>query len=114
MSPWDTFLHQFELLATALMGIILATIGDLVRLFHEQERGGPKVTFSHLPASLLRGTLMGVIAVSVSQYLHTAYNVPEIAGGGIGGALGYLGPTLINTGLQWLIDRSAKKKDPDA
>ena len=91
MSPWEAFLHQFELLAAAAMGITLATVGDLVRLFHEQERGGPKVTASHLPGSILRGVLMGVISVSISQYLHDAYNVPEIAGGGIGGALGYLG-----------------------
>lgn len=110
-SPWDTFLHQFELLTTAVMGILLATIGDLVRLFHEQERGGPKVTVGHLPASVLRGVLMGVISVSISQYLHTAYAVPEIAGGGIGGALGYLGPSMINTGFQWLASRFAKKAD---
>jgi H+/Cl- antiporter ClcA len=111
MSPWDQFLHQVELLATALTGIILATIGDLVRLFHEQERGGPKVTLAHFPGSLLRGTLMGVIAVSVSQYLHGAYNVPELAGGGIGGALGYLGPSMINVGFQWLASRFSKKAD---
>lgn len=113
MDAWDSFVHQLNLLSAAAMGIVLATIGDLVRLFHEQEQGGPKVTAAHIPSSMLRGTLMGVIAVSISQYLHTQYNVPEIAGGGIGGALGYLGPTMINQGLRHLVKRFGKKADGD-
>jgi len=107
----DTLFHQLELLATALMGIILAVVGDMARLFHEQERGGPKVTLSHLPGSLLRGTLMGVIAVSISSFLHTTYDVPELVGGGIGGALGYLGPTIITVGFSRLLEYFGPKKD---
>lgn len=107
----DTLLHQLELLLTALMGIILAVVGDMARLFHEQERGGPKVTLAHLPGSLLRGTLMGVIAVSISSFLHTSYNVPELVGGGIGGALGYLGPTIITVGFNRLLEYFSHKKD---
>ena len=107
----DTLIHQLELLLTALTGIILAVVGDMARLFHEQERGGPKVTLSHIPGSLLRGTLMGVIAVSISSFLHATYNVPELVGGGIGGALGYLGPTIITVGFNRLLEYFGPKKD---
>lgn len=111
MTAWDQFLHDIALLLTAVVGIVIAFIGDMVRLFHEQERGGAKVTLRHVPSSLLRSMLMGIIATAVSQYLHAAYNVPELAGGALGGILGYLGPTVIGLGFNVLADRFGKPKE---
>jgi hypothetical protein len=109
----NTFWHQIELLSTAALGIFLAFIGDMVRLFHEQERGGKIVSIHAVPGSLLRAILMGVIAVSIASFLNTTYGVPELAGGGIGGGLGYLGPTVITMGFQRALGFFRKPKGPE-
>lgn len=100
--------HQLELLGTAALGIVLAVAGDMVRLWHEHERGKRRWEWQQLPFSLIRGLLMGVIAVSFAQWAHAAYNVPELAGGGLGGVLGYLGPTII----PYWFERLARKFFP--
>jgi hypothetical protein len=89
----DNFHHQLELLTAAVLAIVLATLGDVVRLLHEEEHGRSKFSARRLPASLARGILMGVIATSFAQWAHEAYQVPELAGAALGGVMGYLGPT---------------------
>lgn len=114
MTAWDAFWHQISLLVTAFLGIFLAFIGDMVRLYHEQERGGTKVTLAALPSSLLRSILMGVIATATAAYLRDNYGLPELIGGALGGILGYLGPTIIGIGFKSFVERyaAAKKQGP--
>ena len=115
MSAWDEVLRQLALFTTAFLGILLAVIGDLVRLFHEQERGGQKVTLWHIPASLLRGALLGVIAVTLGNYLYAQFGLPELIGASLGGILGYKGPGAINQIVQIAKERllPPKPKDPE-
>lgn len=87
--------HQFELLLTAALGIVMAILADIVRTWHEHEQGKRQFKLALIPFSILRGLLMGVIAVSFAQWAHEAYQLPELAGGALGGILGYLGPTAI-------------------
>lgn len=114
MTAWDELLRQLGLLNTASTAIILAFIGDMVRLLHEQERGGPRFHWRMLPGVALRGSLMGVIATATSLYLHESYGLPELVGAALGGVLGYLGPTVLSVGFKAVLDRFApKSKGPD-
>ena len=110
MDAWEEFWHQIGLLATAFLGIFLAFVGDLVRLFHEQERGGTKVGLRALPGSIVRSILMGVIATATAGYLRDKFGLPELIGGALGGILGYLGPSIIGVGFKSLIEWYLPKK----
>lgn len=87
--------HAFDLFIAAVFAIVLAFVGSLTRLFHEHAHGtqlsGQRILFA-LPGAIL----MGVIGTATGQYLHDAWGLPEITGGALGGALGYLGPTTLN------------------
>lgn len=114
MSAWDEIWRQVALLGTAFLGIVFAAIGDVVRLLHLQEHGGPKLTLKLVPGIAFRSALMGVIATATAAYLRDAYSFPELAGGAIGGVLGYLGPSALTMSYQAAVARyaSAKPKDP--
>lgn len=109
MNHYETFWHQVELLLSSALAILLAIVGDLTRILHEDEQGGPKLTWRRTPAVLLRGCLMGVIATATSLYLSSAYAVPELAGAALGGILGYLGPSIIGTGVKAALARYLPK-----
>jgi hypothetical protein len=109
MTAWDELLRQLGLLGAATLGILFAFIGDVVRLLHIQERRGIKLNWHMIPGIALRGLLMGVIATAIAAYLRDAYGFPELAGGAIGGMLGYLGPTVLSTSFTALLDRYASK-----
>jgi hypothetical protein len=113
--PLSEMGRQIAMLGAATLGILFAFIGDMVRLLHLQERGGAKLTWRSVPGSALRGLLMGVIATATAAYLRDAYGFPELAGGAIGGVLGYLGPTMLSVSFNGLVQRYAsapKPKDP--
>lgn len=108
----DDFWSQVGLLGAATLGIFFAFIGDMVRLLHEHERGGSPLTWRQLPGSALRGLLMGVIATATAAYLRNNYGFPELAGGAIGGILGYLGPTILSVGFKTALDKFSVTKKP--
>lgn len=112
MTAWDEIWRQIAMLGAATLGILFAFIGDVVRLLHLQERGGPKLTWRMVPASALRGLLMGVIATAIAAYLRDAYGFPELVGGAVGGVLGYLGPTMLSISFNGLIQKYASAKPP--
>lgn len=110
MNAWEEFWRQIALLGSAALAIVLAIVGDLTRILHEEEQGGPRLSWKRAPSILLRGCLMGVIATTTSLYLHTAYGVPELAGAALGGILGYLGPSVIGTGVKAALARYLPKQ----
>ena len=114
MTPAEAVWHQIGLLAAAGLAILLAILGDLTRIMHEAEQGGPQLSWQRTPAILVRGVVMGIVAAATSAYLSQAYQVPELAGGALGGILGYTGPSVLGTGLKYLLERylPAKPKEP--
>jgi uncharacterized membrane protein YeaQ/YmgE (transglycosylase-associated protein family) len=54
--------------------------------------------------------LMGVIGTAAGQYLTSQWGLPELTGGALGGALGYLGPTVLNTIAAAVIKRWGQSK----
>ena len=114
MTPIESAWHQIGLLVAAGLSILLAILGDLTRIMHEAEQGGPQLSWRKAPAILVRGVTMGIVAAAVSAYLSAAYQVPEIAGAALGGIAGYLGPSSLGTGLKYVVERylPSKPKGP--
>ena len=114
MTPIESAWHQIGLLVAAGLSILLAILGDLTRIMHEAEQGGPQLSWRRTPAILVRGVVMGIVAAAIATYLNTAYQVPELAGAALGGIAGYLGPSVLGTGLKYILERylPAKPKGP--
>lgn len=109
---WDGFWHQISLLGSAGLAMVLAFIGDVVRLMHLQEQGQIKLTWRVLPGAMLRSALMGVIATATAIYLRDTYGFPELVGAALGGILGYLGPSALSMGFASLLARYVNPSKP--
>lgn len=92
----QAFNAAMDLLLSTIFAFIIALAGGLVRLFHERVHGEP-FSWSRVFLVLVSAVLLGVVGQTVGEYLHTNYNLPLITGGALGGLLGYLGPTFLDT-----------------
>lgn len=92
----QAFNAAMDLLLSTIFAFMIALAGGMVRLFHEQVHGEP-FSWSRVFLVLVSAILLGVLGQTVGEYLHTNYNLPELTGGALGGLLGYLGPTFLDT-----------------
>lgn len=106
----DQFLHAVDLFLAAVLAILLAFVGALTRLFHEHVHDRGELSWRRVAFSLPGAILMGVIGTAVGQYLHTQWGLPELTGGALGGALGYLGPTVLSVAANAAIKRWGQTK----
>lgn len=104
--------HAVDLFIAAVFAIVLAFVGSLTRLFHEHAHGN-QLTLQRVLFALPGAILMGVIGTATGQYLHEAWGLPELTGGALGGALGYLGPTILNAIATAAIRRWGQTKTGD-
>ncbi len=104
----DEFWHAVDLFLAAVFAIVLAFVGALTRLFHEHAHGSP-LTWVRVGLALPGAILMGVIGTAAGQYLHAEWSMPEMTGGALGGALGYLGPTILSAIAQAALKRWGPK-----
>ena len=75
----------------SLFALFLAFMGDLAKVFHEQQRGSPPLTWREHAERLPGVVVMGTTSAGVAFYAHDAWGL-SIWIGGLGGALlGYLG-----------------------
>lgn len=102
--------HAFDLFIAAVFAIVLAFVGSLTRLFHEHAHGN-QLTWQRVLFALPGAVLMGVIGTATGQYLHDAWGLPELTGGALGGALGYLGPSTLETLARLIVSRYFQPKD---
>lgn len=89
------FWNGIDLLLAAMFSIAIAFMGVLTRLVHEHVQEDRELSFRAVLFSLPAAVLMGVIGAAAGQYLHAQWALPELTGGALGGALGYLGPTIL-------------------
>lgn len=104
------FWQAIDLFLAALFAIMLAFMGALTRLFHEHVHERGELSWRRVVFALPGAILMGVIGTAAGQYLHSAWGLPEITGGALGGALGYLGPTILTVVANEVVKRWGQKK----
>lgn len=108
MNPLET---SWEIFLGTIFALVCSMLGTLARLAHEHSHGiaftWPRVLLS-IPAALI----MGVIGHATGEYLFQAYGFPDSTGGALAGALGYLGPTVINDGFAALLSYWRNKHEP--
>ena len=90
------FNQAMDLLFSTLFAFLIALAGGLVRLFHEQAHGEP-FSWPRVMLVLVAAILLGVIGQALGEYLSLNYGLPALTGGALGGLLGYLGPTFLDT-----------------
>jgi hypothetical protein len=114
MSVWEVLANAVDFFVWSLLAVLLAILGRVTKLFHEEARGNERVTFRVFLRNLPDALVVGIIATSLTYTAAEYLKVPIYAGVGLGGALGYLGlqtlvPILINA-----VQRLYKKKPTDA
>ena len=109
----NELVHAVELFLAAVFAILLAFVGALTRLFHEHAHG-QRLTWARVALALPGAILMGVIGTAAGQYMHAEWGLPELTGGALGGALGYLGPTILNAIAQAALKRWGQSKPEDS
>lgn len=109
----DQFWNSVELMLAATFAIVLAFMGALTRLFHEHVHERGELSWRRVAFALPGAVLMGVIGTAAGQYLHAEWGMPAITGGALGGALGYLGPTVLTIVANEVLKRWGQKKTGD-
>lgn len=107
------FWGAVDLFLAALFAILLAFMGALTRLFHEHVHERGELSWRRVAFALPGAVIMGVIGTASGQYLHAAWGMPEITGGALGGALGYLGPTILTVVANEAVKRWGQSKTGD-
>ena len=107
MTTWE---HLLQIAGGLLGAIILSTVGVFTRITHEHVQNIATFSWNRVLFSLPSAILMGVIGGSLGSYLQTTYSFPESIAWALAGALGYLGPTFINTGAKATISYFQKSQ----
>jgi hypothetical protein len=113
MTAWEMFLKSLDVLLYSSAAIILAILGRLAKLFHEEARGNQRLTFSVFLRNLPDALVVGIIAMSLTYTAAEYLRVPIYAGVGLGGALGYLGLQTLVPILTNAVRRIVKKNTQD-
>lgn len=109
----DAFWHSVDLFLTSIFAVLLAFVGALTRLFHEHAHGS-ELSVGRVALAMPGAIVMGVIGTAIGQYLHDHWGLPELTGGALGGALGYLGPTILSTVATIVIKRWGQSDKGDS
>lgn len=104
--------HAIDLLLSTAFAFLIALAGGLVRLFHEKVHGEP-FSWSRVFLVLVSAILLGVVGQTVGEYLSQHYGLPLLTGGALGGLLGYLGPTFLDSLAAIALRKAGKLEKPD-
>lgn len=112
MNWWEYVLRSVDVLLASGAAVILAVLGRLTKLLHEDARGNP-FTLRRFLMSLPDAGVVGIIAMGATYTLAEYAKVPIYAGVGLGGILGYLGLEAVTALFTTLAEKFLKKKTKD-
>lgn len=88
--------NWFALIASAFGSFVAAVMGVAMRHAHRIQRGEPAPPWSRIFLDAPTVFVMGITGAAAGEWLTHNYAMPEMFGGVIAAALGYLGPSVVD------------------
>jgi len=110
MSVWELLAKSLDTILLSMLAVIMAVLGRAAKLFHEESRGGQKMTVRVLLSNLPDAIVCGIIALGVTYTAAEYFRVPIYAGIALGGTLGHLGIQTVSRMLGDAASRFLTKK----
>lgn len=109
MSVWELLSKSVDVIIISLIAVIMAILGRLARLFHEDARGERKLTLRVFLANLPDSIVCAIIALGITYTAANYFAVPMYAGVALGAALGHLGIEIVVKRLSSIADTFIQK-----
>ena len=113
MSVWELLSKSVDVILISAIAVVMAILGRLARLFHEDARGERKLTVRVFLANLPDSIVCAIIALGITYTAANYFAVPLYAGVALGAALGHLGIEIVVKRLSSIADTFIKKAPKD-
>lgn len=113
MSVWELLEKSVDVILISAITVVMAILGRLARLFHEDARGERKLTLRVFLANLPDSIVCAIIALGITYTAANYFAVPLYAGVALGAALGHLGIEIVVKRLSSVADTFIKKAPKD-
>jgi len=113
MSVWELLSKSVDVILISFVAVLMAILGRLARLFHEDARGERKLTMRVFLSNLPDSIVCAIIALGITYTAANYFAVPMYAGVALGAALGHLGIEIVVKRLGSIADGYFKKAPKD-